>query len=141
MARRASINRIKVHRTYTVQEAADCVGVTPQTIRRWAGQGLRIMAQSKPFLILGADLKSFVRDMRAPKRGPIPKGAFRCLSCNYTGPPALGILDYDPLSDRHGMLRGFCSQCEGAVTKIVSASALPVWSEGADIAEGIETHA
>lgn len=128
MPRRATLHRIKLHRTYTIEQAAGCVGVTPPTIRRWCKDGLRIMAKQRPYLILGADLKDWMKERRAPKSKPLPVGQMRCLSCKQTLPPAFGVLDYIPKSERHGMLKGFCGNCEGTVTRIVSRAHLPAWS-------------
>ena len=128
MPRRATLHRIKLHRTYTIERAADCVGVTPQTIRRWCKDGLRIMAKQRPYLILGSDLKGWVKERRTSKSAPLPIGHMLCMSCKQTLPPAFGVVDYIPSSDRHGMLKGFCSHCEGTVTRIVSRADLPAWS-------------
>lgn len=129
MARRALVRRIKAHRTYTIQEAADCTGVTPQTIRRWARDGLRIMAQQRPFLILGSDLSEYLKDNRGRSRQTMPTGQFHCLKCKAKALPALGLAEYRPLSDRHGMLHGFCGCCEGPVSRIISRVDLPCWRE------------
>ena len=128
MARCARVQHIKSYRSYTNQEAADCTGVTPQTVRRWVKGGLRIMASQRPFLILGADLKAFALGGRGGSCGKMPAGHFNCLSCKAKGPPALAIVEYRPISDKHGMLHGFCGKCEGPATLIVSRSVLPVSS-------------
>lgn len=128
MPRRARVQHIKSHRSYTIQEAADCTGVKPQTVRRWVKVGLRVMASQRPILILGADLKAFVLRGRGESSGKLPAGHFKCLSCKAKGSPALAMVEYRPISNKHGMLHGFCGQCEGAVTRIVSRSALPNWS-------------
>lgn len=50
--RRFNWSRVKVHRSYTVDEAARLLGVTKGTIRRWIGAGLPAITDRKPFLIL-----------------------------------------------------------------------------------------
>ncbi|MEM7493482.1 MAG: helix-turn-helix domain-containing protein [Pseudomonadota bacterium] len=129
MARRAQLRRIKAHRTYTIQEAAICTGVTEQTIRRWVSDGLRIMAEQRPFLILGSDLSEHLKERRGSAHAPMPVGDFYCLSCKAKLPPALGLMEYRPLSDRHGMLHAFCGGCEGPVSRIVRWVDLPRWGE------------
>lgn len=57
MPRRVSTARIKIHRSYTVEDAAETVCVTPQTVRTWIKQGLPAMTASRPYLILGCALK------------------------------------------------------------------------------------
>ena len=141
MARRAKVRHIKSHRCYTVAQAADCVGVTEQTIRRWGRQGLRVMSEGRPSLILGADLKLHIENMRATKRPPVPKGQFRCRRCGKISPPALGYAEYHPLSVKHGLLKAFCGACEAGVTRIVSSVELPVWSSTCEIVSTSQTPA
>lgn len=125
MARRVRVQGIKAHRCYTIKEAAECTGVTPQTVRRWVKGGLRIMVSQRPFLILGADLKAFLKQDQKKPSSALPDGHFYCLSCREKGPPALAMTEYEALSPKHGMLRGFCGNCEGPVARIVSKSHLP----------------
>ena len=101
MARRAYVRHIKAHRSYTIEQAADCVGVSPQTIRRWGKDGLRIMSSTRPHLILGADLRDWIKGANAPKREPMPVGVFRCFGCKRIEAPALGAVDYAPRSESH----------------------------------------
>lgn len=133
MARRVSVRRIKSHRSYTIKEAATCTGVTPQTVRRWAREGLRLMAAQRPILILGADLKDFISTKRSPSLGPMPKGQFYCLGCKERGPPAFGLIEYRAISGKHGMIHAFCGSCEGPVTRIVSRSDLTVWATTCEV--------
>ena len=79
MARRATIHKIKAHRVYTIDEAALCVGVTAQTMRRWAGEGLRVMSQRRPHLIL-ARLQSYCNN-----RPPTPSKPISIASAWYSG--------------------------------------------------------
>lgn len=41
MAKRVSVQRVKIHRQYTYETAADTVGVTVQTVRAYAAMGER----------------------------------------------------------------------------------------------------
>ena len=60
MARRISAIRVKANRSYTVEEAADAVGATPQTVRNWIKRGLPAMAAQRPILIIGCALKEYL---------------------------------------------------------------------------------
>ncbi len=129
MARAGSSVRIKSFKTYTVEEAAEVVGVTEQTIRTWIRQGLLAMTEKRPTLILGWALKGFREQLRKKRRRPLQDGEFFCLHCKKPRTPVAGLVEYQRLSDAHGQLRGFCSACEGACARIISRRDLPKWAD------------
>jgi hypothetical protein len=128
MARRVRAARVKVHRNYTIEQAAETVGVTPQTVRSWIKQGLPVMAARRPYQILGCALREFLARTEADRKQPLRIGEFFCLRCKTARPPALGMMDYSPLSPSHGRLSAFCAECEGPCGRVVSAARLPEWS-------------
>lgn len=69
MAKRVSAQRVKIHRQYTYEAAADVLGVTPQTVRAWRSAGLVVLDSQKPHLILGHDLKSFLQKQKNNRTG------------------------------------------------------------------------
>lgn len=129
MARRVSTQRIKMHRTYEIGEASDLLGVTPQTVRAWGRRGLRMMTDSRPFLILGADLKAYLDQVGRDARQPLPFGTFYCMTCKAPQHPALGLADYRALSDAHGVLAAFCAACEGRCSRIIRRADVPAWRD------------
>jgi len=58
---------VKVHRSYTVDEASRLLGVAKGTVRRWMTAGLPFLTDQKPALILGADLAAFLKARAKPK--------------------------------------------------------------------------
>ena len=134
MPRRAKIRDILSHLNYSIEQAAETTGVSQQTIRRWCQEGLPVMTAKRPHLIIGADLKEFIKERRRPKTGVTPVGHFRCMTCKAVGPPAIAVADYAALSDKHGMLHSLCGACEGATTRIISRADLTVWAETLEIA-------
>jgi hypothetical protein len=127
MPRRISAIRVKANRNYTVEEAADVAGATPQTVRAWIKRGLPAMNGQRPVLILGSALKEFLARAEADRKRPLQVGEFFCLGCKSARAPALAMADYVALSANHGFLRAFCAVCEGPCTRVVSAAALPAW--------------
>lgn len=67
MPRLARGRGIKTPWSYTVAEAARALSVTRNTVRNWIKDGLPIVSDRKPYLILGRDLKAHL-DTRSAKR-------------------------------------------------------------------------
>ena len=64
MARRHSTRGIRKNRTYTYEQLAEKVGVSPQTVRKTKPRGLRVMEGARPHLVLGADAIAFAERLR-----------------------------------------------------------------------------
>ena len=125
--RRISASRVKLHRSYTVEELADATGATEATVRNWLRRGLPALTERRPTLILGRDARAFLDAEANRRKRPTPIGSFFCFRCKGTHPPALGIADYLPLSPSHGRLQALCDACEGTCSRMVSARDLPAW--------------
>lgn len=127
MPRRITASRIKSNRSYTVEQAAETLDVTQQTIRAWIKSGLPVLNTKRPTLIMGFALKDFVQTRREGSKRPLDHGEMYCLGCKAVTAPALGMIDYIPLSNSHGMVRGFCANCERTCTRIIRGDDLPRW--------------
>lgn len=111
MARhRPDRRRIKIHRTYTVDQAARTVGVSKATVRRWLKCGLPAIDTRKPALIRGTDLLEFL-DARAKPKQPCPPGQCYCVKCKASREPGGGIAEFAQLTPSNGNLRGLCPTC------------------------------
>jgi len=113
-------NRIKIHRNYTVEEAARVLGVHKNTIRRWIAQGLPIIGTSRPILILGSDFREFLTERRKRRRQPCPPGHLYCVRCRAPRKPDGGLADLILLGPSLGNLRGICPTCESLMHRRVS---------------------
>ncbi len=51
--------RVKIHRSYTVEEIASLFGVHKNTVREWVKAGLPTCDDKRPMLILGHVVHSF----------------------------------------------------------------------------------
>jgi hypothetical protein len=127
MARRIRTTRVKANRSYTIEELADAVGVTPQTVRAWVKQGLLALTEQRPFLVLGWACKEFSEIANSSRKRPLRLGEFLCLACKCPRGAAMGMADYEPHTLGRGLLRAFCEICEGACTRLISAASLPAW--------------
>jgi excisionase family DNA binding protein len=125
MARhRPDRRRVKIHRNYTVEQAAHVTGCAKGTIRRWIKSGaLPAITDRKPHLILGGDLFDCLK-ARASTRTKLQLHECYCLKCRVPRVPALGIADYVPLSPTTGNLAALCSTCTTIMHKAISLAAL-----------------
>src|SRR5438034_764512 len=58
--RRANPNLVKIHRSYTVRELADRLGVHKNTVRHWQRHGLTPVDAQRPYLFKGAAVRAFL---------------------------------------------------------------------------------
>jgi hypothetical protein len=124
MARRFNARSgIRLHRNYTVAEAARALGASRLTVRRWIKQGLSVVADKKPALILGPDLIDFLADRKPPKVRCAPHELF-CFSCRQPKAPAFGELELRPSGRAGGNLRALCETCATVMHKRVSPTTL-----------------
>ena len=128
MARRVNAARVKANRSYTVEELADTVGVTPQTVRNWIKQGLPALTEQRPFLVLGWACKEFADARELGPQAPAAASASSSASgASAPAVPRMGMADYEPLSPGRGLLRAFCEVCERTCTRVIGAASLPAW--------------
>jgi excisionase family DNA binding protein len=111
MARhRPDRRRIKIHRTYSVEEAANTLGVSRGTVRRWLKSGLPPIDTRKPIIIRGVDLRGYLTARAKPKQ-PCPPGHCFCVKCRQSHVPDGGMAEYVVLTPTSGNLRALCPSC------------------------------
>jgi excisionase family DNA binding protein len=102
--------RVKVHRPYTVDEAARTLGVAKGTIRRWLKNGLPTTDLRKPALIRGLDLAEFLKS-KAKAKQACPPGECYCVKCRCPRKPDGAMAEYVVITETSGNLRGLCPAC------------------------------
>ncbi|WP_377291528.1 helix-turn-helix domain-containing protein [Rhizobium sp. SG2393] len=121
--RRPNRRAIKQHFSYTTEEAALLLGVAKGSVRRWLKSGLPHMADQRPFLILGGDLRDFL-DKRGRTKQRCALHEFYCFRCREPKAAAGGMIDYTPHTALSGQLSAICQTCETIMHRSFSASKL-----------------
>ena len=125
-------HRIKVHRSYTVDEAARALGIAKGTVRRWLKDGeLPYLSDQKPVLILGASLKAFGQSRNTPKVKCKPYELY-CFKCRAPSAPAGNMAEYHPRTPKSGNLKAICG-CGTIMNKNVSKTTLQALEAVLDI--------
>lgn len=136
--KRASPRAIKLHRTYSVEEAALTLGVHKNSVRGWQRDGLAPIDTARPILFLGRDLRAFLEQRSATRKRPCRPGTLYCFRCREPRAPALGMVDWTPINARTGNLKALCGTCETIMHRRARHDALAAIMPGlqVQIAEG-----
>lgn len=111
-------------RSYTFKEIAALLTVHNRTVQSWNGAGLKTLEGTKsPYLVMGAQLKSFLRERSNKDKIKLSKNEFYCFKCRnavtptkFTSQPN-GIVGNNKQSLR---LEGNCPKCNGLINKFSS---------------------
>jgi hypothetical protein len=112
VSRQPNPRRIKMHRSYSVEELAAGLAVHKNTVRNWVRAGLPVVSGRGPTLFLGEEAQAFLLARRVAAKRPCPPGHFFCLKCREPRPPAEGMVEYRPKTAVSGDLTAFCTECQ-----------------------------
>ena len=103
------------HRSYTIEELSVLLPKNKKTLLRWIDDGLKIIPESKkPIIIMGSDLKEFLRKKNTKKKVKLNRNQFYCLSCRKAVYAKRGSIE--KLSNRK---IGECGVCNGKIGRII----------------------
>lgn len=131
--RRIDPRRAKIHRNYSVEEAARLFGIHRNTVRAWLRDELKTTDSARPILILGSELRRFLSGRRAKSKRPTPPGMIYCLRCREPRRPAGDMVDYLPRTPTTGDLQGICPDCNTLLYRRVNRAALGAILAGLDV--------
>lgn len=116
---------IKLHRSYSPDEAARALRIAKGTILRWINTGaLPAMTDQRPFLVLGSEVKAYLAK-RKSNRAKCRLHEAYCFTCRAIREPAHGMADFKATSAKAGMMEALCGTCGGLMFKRVSRSRIP----------------
>jgi len=116
--------RPKIHRSYTVQEVTDLLGVHKNTVRNWLRNGLASLNERRPILILGRELAGYLAKRQKNRKRPCGLGQIYCLRCRRPHRPVSGTARYEPSDAGAGRVRGACPSCAATMYRRISDTGL-----------------
>lgn len=123
--RRINARRIKIHYSFTVEKAAEILGVHKNTVRLWIKQGLPVVEdECRPILLQGKVIRAFLDNRKAKRKRRLLAGEFYCLKCREPKSPYGLMADYVATSSDLGNLVGLCPDCEKIMNRRTSFSKL-----------------
>lgn len=130
MAKRFSTRGISIHRSYTVEEAALIMSATPQTLRKWGCEGLRLLTDRRPHLVNGADLIAFMQTREEKRKRPkLEDGQVRCFKCGVCKKPLGKTAEYIPMTPTRGRLVALCGDCGSKCSLFIGKIKLALYSK------------
>lgn len=108
---RLNPRRAKIHRSYTVAEAATLFGAHRNTVRNWMKAGLSSVKTSGGALILGCELRAFLEKRQAVRRRTCGPGQLYCLKCREPRRPQSGSLVVSHITSTAADVRALCEDC------------------------------
>ncbi len=131
--KRVNARRVKIHRSYAVDEAARLLDVHKNTVRSWIKSGLPTVDERRPILILGRSLSNFLRNRRTRRRQPCQPDQLYCFRCQAPKRPTGLVAEYIPITPTSGNLRATCEDCSTVMYRKVRWSKLSISAAGIDV--------
>ncbi|TAN86726.1 MAG: DNA-binding protein [Gallionella sp.] len=131
--RRHNPNLAKIHRSYTVEEAADLYGVFKGTVRNWIKAGLPALNDKRPMLILGSDLAAFHRVKNTKNKQSCKPGEMYCFKCHAPKLADGGMVDCMPVTEKIWNLVAICPDCYTIMNQRVGPARLALIRRKMDI--------
>lgn len=122
-----------MHRPYSVEEAAHALGVHKNSVRNWIKGGLPVVDCSRPVLILGHVLRTYLEGKRKAAKRPCPPGTIYCFKCRQPREPAMGMVEFTPRNAATGNLSALCATCSTIMHRCAALASLAAIMPGLDV--------
>lgn len=116
--------RAKIHRSYTVEEASNLFGVHKNTVRAWIKDGLLVCDNLRPTLILGSELRHYLKNKQQFRKRKCKPYEMYCLSCKAPKRPVDDQVELLTLGSLTGRLIGRCPSCNKQINRFCSTNKL-----------------
>ena len=80
---------------------------------------------ARPVLFQGEAIRAFLAMRSASRKRPCPPGTLYCFRCRQPRKPALGMVDYAPVTTASGNLGAICEQCGAMMHRRAREADLP----------------
>jgi hypothetical protein len=107
-----------------VDEVADLFGKHKNTVRNWVKNGLAVIDDKRPMLILGHDLVAFIKKRRIKNKQSCKPGELYCVRCRLPKSPAENMAELTLVTEKIGNLIAICPDCNSIMNRCVSLASI-----------------
>jgi len=126
MAKRYNPNKCKINRNYTISEIALLYDVHKNTVINWLKRGLIKIDNQRPYLIVGSDLRHFLKDLRGINKRPCELGEIFCMKCRSPRIPEQESITFEAESSTYGRIKARCEVCHSSMNRYFRLQELSV---------------
>jgi hypothetical protein len=120
--RKYNANLVRARHSYTFSEIAEVYQIHPRTVQSWRKQGLKVIDElSKPYLVIGEEIKGFLKEKAKKRKHRLKTGEFFCPRCRLPRkslPDKIVIEITDRKlgkTHRQAIIKGVCEVCNRPV--------------------------
>ena len=122
-----NLSKIRDKTAYTPQEVSQLLRVNRKTIFRWFKEGLQMLDYTKtPKLVMGNDLKSFIKAKREINQVKLSWNEFYCLRCRKAVLAKRGSEQIEKTGKNIGsnnreqeITSAKCKECSGSIARLL----------------------
>lgn len=118
--RKYNTNLIKETLNYSIYDIASLFVIHRTTVRQWLKEGLPMIDNHKPFIVLGTDLKEFLKKRQGNRKTKCNSNELYCCKCRVPRTSWENIVDLKILNARRLLIMGVCSLCDTRTNKLSS---------------------
>lgn len=115
--RKPDLRRIRPSKTYSLPQIAETLDRDIATVRAWIRDGLPTLGDQKPLLVLGSELKPWLKAKWAARKQPCKPDEMLCFKCDKPRRPETGSVRIEPRNEKTVSITGRCSVCGTRMAK------------------------
>lgn len=124
MSKKYNLRLIKSRESYSFKEISKLFNMHVRTVQLWRQNGLKVINDSRPFLVMGFELKDYLAKHIKSRKQKLSPNEFYCVKCrkpvtsinniaslHYTG-QTIGSNHYSEL-----IIQGECYYCQSRINR------------------------
>ena len=131
--RKPDLRRIRTSKTYSLAEIAEALDRNIATVRRWHRDGLPALGDLRPPLVLGSELKMWLKAKWSARKQKCQLDELFCFKCRSPRQPEPGSVSIQPRNAKTLSIKAICSDCGTRMNQAGS------WAKIAEIEEAFRT--
>ena len=112
---------------YSIEDVSIMLKVDKRTISRWISKGLHIESKSKPYLIKGIDLKSFLDKQNNQDKIITQPYEVACLKCRSSSKPLNNQIEIHLHNTKIIFIKAKCNKCKVSINKAQNINMIYKW--------------